>query len=216
VDKNDNQHIPFTYNAYMLEDRTINELIGLAKGIAADGLINKDEGLFLLGWLQRNAKYAENTIINILFSRVKVMLQDNVLDHEEQEELLQLLRSISGDQGQVHRQEATAASFPLDNPPPPIIIENKCFCLTGTFAYGPRKICEEAIIEKWGLVKTTISNWVDYLVIGNLCSEQWIHTTYGRKIEKAMQLRDDPSKIRPYGERIAIIHEDHWANHIFS
>lgn len=206
----------FQYNSYFLNDRTIDELIGVTKGIVADGSVNIMEAEFLLSWMERNAKYSQDRVVNMLYSRIKDMLSDNVLDSKEREELFQILKSITGEQCPAEVVEATSATFPINDPPPPVTIENKYFCLTGKFAYGPRRICEEAIIERGGLIKSHVTNWVDYLVIGSLCSEQWIHTTYGRKIEAAMILRDDPDRERPYGEKIAIIHEDYWARAAFS
>ncbi|KJS02301.1 MAG: hypothetical protein VR65_06070 [Desulfobulbaceae bacterium BRH_c16a] len=208
------QPINYACNSFFLNDRTIDELVGLARGILADGSANIKEAQFLLAWLESNAKYANDRIINSLFSRIKAMLSDNLLDKEEEDELLSLLRSITGEQLPEHNIVTTAASFPLDKPAPAVKIENKYFCLTGKFVYGPRRICEEAIIERGGFIKTSISDWVDYLVIGTLSSDQWMHTSYGRKIEYAMKRRDSPTP-RTYGEKIAIIHEDHWAKYMF-
>ena len=57
------------------------------------------------------------------------MLNDNNLDSNEQEELLDILRSITGEQLPDSVAEATAASFPLNTPQPPVIIKEKYFCL---------------------------------------------------------------------------------------
>jgi hypothetical protein len=202
-------------NSYFLNDRTIDELIGVARGILADGTVNIKEADYLLKWLERNAKFANDKIINSLFCRVSRMLSDNNLDKDEEEELISILKSITGEQNPEQAAATIAATFPLNNPAPKIKIENKCFCLTGKFAYGPRKICEEVIVERRGLIKTTISDYVDYLVIGTLSSDQWRHTSYGRKIEHAVKLRDSQNP-RTYGEKIAIIHEDHWAKYMFN
>jgi hypothetical protein len=42
-----------------------------------------------------------------------------------------------------------------------------------------------------------------YLVIGIFASRDWYNTNYGRKIERAVELRDS-------GSGIAIISEEHW------
>ena len=210
----DGQPINFSCNLVFLSDRTIDEMIGLARGIMADGKVNIKEAEFLLNWLERNAKYANDRIINMLFSRVRKMLSDDFIDNEEEKELISILKSITGEQNPEHIISTTAASFPLNNPAPDIKIKDKHFCLTGKFAYGPRKVCEEAIVERGGIIKTSISDWVDYLVIGTLSSDQWRHTSFGRKIEFAVKLRESPQP-RKCGEKIAIIHEDHWARCMF-
>ncbi len=199
-------------NMPMLNDRTIDELTGIAKGVVADGLVNQQEAVFLLDWLKRNAKYARDRIVVTLLGRIEEMLSDGILDNEEKKELFEILKSITGEQIPAETVELLSATFPLDKPAPPIIFEGKHFCFTGKFAYGPRKICEQAITERGGNMKTSISDWVDYLIIGNFSSEQWQHTTYGRKIEAAMLFRDQ--RKRTYGNQIAIIHEDHWAKYL--
>ncbi len=44
----------------------------------------------------------------------------------------------------------------------------------------------------------------NYLIIGTFGSRDWVHTSFGRKIEKAVQYRIA-------GCRLAIVGEDHWA-----
>ncbi len=48
---------------------------------------------------------------------------------------------------------------------------------------------------------------VDYLVIGTFGSEEWIHSAYGRKIERAIELRDKHGT--PY-----LVSEAHWTSAI--
>jgi NAD-dependent DNA ligase len=201
----DGQPLNRLYNCKRLNDRTVDELIGLSKGITADGLVNQAEAEFILHWMKKNAAYCQDKIVNSLYARLQDMLIDKHLDHEEQQELLILLKSISGEQFPSETVEATTAFFPLSKPAPPVHFEDQTFCLTGKFAYGPRRICEEVIIERGGGVKSHVSQQVDFLVIGSLCSSDWIHTSYGRKIEAAMEQFTS----------IAIIHEDHWAKYAF-
>jgi hypothetical protein len=48
-----------------------------------------------------------------------------------------------------------------------------------------------------------VTKRTDYLVIGTFGSRDWVHTSFGRKIEKAVSLRGS-------GSGIAIAVEDHW------
>ena len=50
-------------------------------------------------------------------------------------------------------------------------------------------------------MKKDVSGLTDYLVVGNLGSEQWYYGSYGRKIEKAIELQNQ-------GKPISIIEED--------
>lgn len=207
------QPINSGYNARRVNDRTIDELIGVVKGVAADGKVNLLEAQFLLSWMTRNAKYSSDKIVNLLYSRIKEMLADNILDLDEQKELMEILRDISGEHCPADQAEVTAATFPLNKPTPVLDIPQSTFCFTGKFAYGPRKECEKVITNLGGIVKNTISHFTDYLVIGTLSSSEWIHTSYGRKIEKAMDLRDNPPFQRRGKPPVRIIHEDLWANY---
>jgi hypothetical protein len=50
---------------------------------------------------------------------------------------------------------------------------------------------------------STPSGSSHYLVIGVFASRDWMYTNYGRKIERAVELRQ-------CGSGIAIISEEHW------
>jgi hypothetical protein len=55
-----------------------------------------------------------------------------------------------------------------------------------------------------GKVVGAPSSLTDYLIIAQLGSKDWMHSTHGRKIEKAVKLRDEDNA------KIAIISEKHW------
>lgn len=195
------------YNRKQLNDRAIDELIGLARGIVSDDVVNQKEGEFLLSWMEANIAFCEDPLINQLYSRVQEMLSDGFLAPNEQVELLGILKEFSGE-STVGQPTILASTFPLCKPPPPVHFRNNTFCLTGKFAYGPRAICEEVVKERGGEVSKIVTQTVNYLVIGTFSSTDWIHTSYGRKIEKAVTDRDNLG-------RIAIISEDHWAKAAF-
>jgi len=45
------------------------------------------------------------------------------------------------------------------------------------------------------------------LIVADMGSRDWIHSTHGRKIEKAMEVKSS-------GNLIAIISEEHWVKHL--
>ena len=90
---------------------------------------------------------------------------------------------------------------PINDPQPRMEYEGKRFCFTGTFEWGKRKDCEEKVKNLGGRLGG-INKSLDYLVVGKYESESWIHGQYGRKIEKAMELRQNFP--------VAIISEEHW------
>lgn len=200
----DGQVINRLYCHKRLNDRAIDELIGICKGIVADQSVNKKEAEFLLFWLQQNIQYSTDEIVSMLYSRIHDFLVDDLLDQEEHQELISILNEFTGESSIGIPKPTT---LPLDMPAPPIIFLKKTFCLTGKFAFGPRKICEGFVHSFAGTTVSDVSQKTDYLVIGTFCSSDWIHTSYGRKIEKAIDLKAN-------GQDIAIISEHHWAQHL--
>jgi NAD-dependent DNA ligase len=189
-----------------LDDRQIDELIGLSRGICADGAVNQKEAEYLEKWLIANKKIIDNPIIATLYKRVKEMLSDNVLDSEEANELFEALHNFNG--GEFEFGEILKATkLPLDIPPPDVVVPERNFCFTGTFAYGSRSFCQNAILEKGGQALSKVTQKLDYLVIGIYATDSWAHSSYGRKIEQAMEYRDR-------GFPVAMISEDHWVKFV--
>lgn len=195
------------YNRKRLSDRAVDELIGLSKGILADKNINQHEAEFLKSWMEANISFCEDPVVNQLYCRIQEMLIDGILDENEQRELMGILAEFTGESA-LKCKENLSSKFPLCKPAPEVEFPTMTFCLTGKFAYGPRHVCEEIVIERGGKCMSNVTNDVDYLVIGYLASFDWIHTSYGRKIEKAVDYRNR------YG-LISIISEDHWAETAF-
>lgn len=131
------------FNRNHIKDRQLDTLIGLSKGITADGQVNQPEAEFLQSWLIQN-RQSENPIIVNLLAKVTDTLEDGILDAEEAAELLAILRTLAGDSGEVG-EVAKTASLPICSPPPKLGFVDKTFLFTGTFAYGTRKQCQAAI-----------------------------------------------------------------------
>lgn len=197
------------FNRRRMDDRAINELIGITKGIIADNHINNEEATFLKHWLEANLPCSEDQMVNHIYRRVQEMLIDQVLQDDERTELMQLLKMFSGYTNSVDARLSLTSTLPLDDPQPPIIFHGSVFCLTGTFAYGPRRICTEIIISLGGAVNDKITLATDYLITGYLGSPDWIHSTHGRKIEKALQYREANGSP-------AIVSEDHWIQNVLN
>ena len=190
------------FNRKSVDDRLVDTLVGLAMGITADGVVTLEEAEGLRAWLIRNRGHTSNPIIENLYEKVETIFADGVMDTEEAKELFSVLSGYSG--GEHAPGEVSKPYLPLDDPAPKLIVEENSFVLTGTFAYGTRRECEREITVREGTVKEAISMKTDYLVIGSYVTSSWIHETYGRKIERAMELRNE-------GRGVKIVSEIHWA-----
>ena len=192
------------FNRKSIDDRQIDTLIGLSKGLLADGKVDQSEAEFLHSWLIQSRQTSDNPVIVNLLSRVDVMLEDGVLDAEESAELLSLLHTLAGEPSEVG-ELAKPTSLPISNPVPPITFKDNHFLFTGTCVYGTRRDCNSAIEQLGGINAKSVNKKLNYLVLGTYVTDSWIHESYGRKIEKAMQYRDE-------GVPISIITEEHWVN----
>lgn len=189
------------FNQKNIQDRQIDTLIGLSKGITADDAINQAEAEFLQTWLIQN-RQCDNPVILNLLDKISVMLEDGVLDSEESDELLTILRLISGDKSESGEASKTS-TLPICSPAPAIQFNGKSFLFTGTCAYGTRKQCQQVIESKGGINSSSVTKTLDYLVLGTYVTDSWVHESFGRKIEKAVGYRDS-------GIPLTIITEVHW------
>lgn len=191
-------------------DRKIDELIGICRGIIADNATNMQEAQFLLKWIEANSQVAEHYPFNILYNRISEMLKDGILDNEEQKELMETMAELTG--GDIICDDADidsmSSTLPLCKPSPSIVIEGASFVFTGIFTTGPRKQLSELVIELGGIIHDGVKKDTDFLVIGDIGSQDWAHSSFGRKIEKAIELRDQKKT------GIAIVSERHWARYL--
>ena len=196
-----------------VSERSVDELIGICRGVLADGSVVQSEAEFLLNWMKANRTDCLQWPMNMLFGRVSGMLKDGLLDHSEQVELFDLLNRFTGcgplpeevtESGLV---ASASTTLPLDDPEPAIAFDGRSFCFTGEMCYGPRRTCEALVAELGGIVRSSVSQKLNYLIVGTIGSMAWTHSVYGRKIEAAVSLRDQ-------GFHLALIGERHWLNEV--
>ena len=194
-------------SAPRLTDRAIDELVGLCKGTLADGIVTQEEAQFIANWIEANRHAADVWPANVLYKRIREMLEDGHLDPNEQAELLDLIADATGGGLAPTPEDASGSTaLPLCDPPPSVEFEGRVFCLTGKFVSGKRSDLQAAVEIAGGICKSSPSRTTDFLVIGEIGSRDWIHSTHGRKIEKAVTLRDEQ------GTGISIVSEQAWAD----
>jgi NAD-dependent DNA ligase len=188
-----------------ITSRQIDELVGLARGIVADGMINQAEVEFLQKWLAANMAISDQPMIRRLYDRVNMILADGIAEADECRDLLDTLDSFSNrdfELGEVLK----ATTLPLCDPAPTLLFDGRRYCFTGTFNYGGRKDCEAAAQAR-GASCGSLTKATNVLVIGTYATESWKHSNCGTKIIKAVDFREA-------GAPIAIVSEAHWASHL--
>lgn len=194
------------------QTRNINELIGICRGIAFDNQVTQDEAVSLAQWLYAQPDLLDTWPASVLYERLCDVLADGVVDQEEAAELLQLLRQVVGDKpgltesidtetGEV-AYEAASTTLPVTEPEV-IEFESMSFVLTGKFASGTRSECESEVLRRGGKCQKNPTKATNYVVIGDAGSRDWVHSTWGRKIEKAVALQED-------GSSVQVVSESHW------
>ncbi|MBI3039822.1 hypothetical protein HYY75_12385 [bacterium] len=184
-------------------ERSIDELIGLAKGLIADGILNEEEVLFLVQWMNSNEHCRGTWPANKLFKRLDHMLIDSDVDESERKELLVFLRDISENSPECSK---LVHPIPFEESQPQIIFFNRYFCLLGRFAFGPKKLLEAEIERRSGKVSDEVYMNTNYLIIGFLGNTDWRELPEGKMIKKALENRN----LRiPIGSPISIVPEDH-------
>jgi len=176
------------------------QLIGLCRGILADEELRDSEIVTLNEWLHRYRPLLPEWPGQMLARRVRAVLEDGVIEPDERADLQRLLERAAGMEGGQGFDVPT--TLPLTRPPPHIEYDQRRFCITGTFVYGPRRQVEAAI-EEWGGTISSVAK-AHYLIIGSTVTPAWKFGTHGLKIEEAVERC-------AAGRPIAIVSEAHWS-----
>jgi NAD-dependent DNA ligase len=203
----ENNQPPIGFHAANNEIKAVNTLYGLIMGISADQSVNDDEIHFLNLWLKDNEVYTNSFPLNVIKRRINDILADNVITIEEREDFQQTLTKIIGGAYQETGSPSGLSTDYCNEEPDSLIIQGSTFCLTGAFITGTRDKCEQIIIRLGGIPTSSITKKLDYLIIGALASRDWIATSHGRKIEKAMHYKEQ-------GSPVTILSEEVWVKHI--
>lgn len=96
-----------------------------------------------------------------------------------------------------------------DSNPPEVDFLGAAFCFTGVFVFadGDRNKCEAAVRARGGVCFQRPNRCLDYLVVGTYADGGWTYEDYGKKIETAVELKQQ-------GSGCAIIPESHWVKFI--
>lgn len=181
-------------------------MIGIAKGMLADGVINEEEATYLRAWAGSHPDALQHWPVNVIFARLQQYFVDGPIDAVGRRALQSLLADLVGGTASILLGYDGATTLPLDDPAPTIGWgPNNVFVFTGRFAYGTRPDCAHEATARGSACESNVTQRTTFLVIGTFGSEDWKHSAYGLKVQKAVKLRAEGFPIR-------IVGEDHWAN----
>jgi hypothetical protein len=178
-------------------------LVGIAMEVAADGRIARNDADLISAWLGGHAGMSDRPMIRTLFGQVGDVLSDRTLDETEYAGLLETLNSVSALGGAWGTPAAEVADLPFCRPVPELDFDSQIYCFLGTFAFGQRRYCEQAVIDL-GSTCAPFSRKTDALVIGAYAMADWRQHSLADSVVQAAQWRDA-------GAPIAIVSETDWA-----
>jgi NAD-dependent DNA ligase len=183
--------------------KATQNLLGICSGLMADATLNNKEITYLQTWLSENKNVTNTWPGSAIASRINEIMADGIITEDERIDLVSMLSEISGNYfHDTGSSTVESPILPIDDDPS-IFFKNMTFCFTGEFMYGTRANCERVVLRLGGMPIDNVTKKLDYLVIGSRISPIWANTTYGRKIEKAVNHRES-------GSELSIISEKQW------
>ncbi|MGE6334619.1 BRCT domain-containing protein [Stenotrophomonas sp. NPDC077659] len=182
----------------------LQRLHAVLGGIVADGRISESELRGLSDWMDEHVHLQGCWPYDEIGHLVAKVLADGLVDAQEQDLLRQFFSefiTLADDRTLTQPPLQVAGSLVgLCAVAPDIQFEQKGFCFTGASSRGTRSDIQALVTARGGRVHATPSKKVDYLIIGAEGNPCWSYACYGRKVERAVELRKE-------GLRIMIIHE---------
>lgn len=183
-------------------DGYIAELVGIVRGVVADGRVSSEEATHLVEWTRTHPGVSERWPADMLARRLEEIFRDGRVDSRERRLLESILGQLAENTAGLPRM---ATDLPVDRPPPRLQFPGRIFVFAGEMAYGPRHACEREMEELGGMCERAVTRRTDYLVIGSLAAEDWSQAGFGAHV-------DDVVKVRERGAKVAVVSESRWAS----
>lgn len=194
---------PRHFYQHRADDRLVAEMLGIVKGVLADGIVNDSEAVALMQWIHSHPDVAVHFPGNLLSDRLVRIFDDGIIEPEERADLTEILRQLVGEPEDQSSQLDRSTQLPYDAPPPTLLFDGWEYVFTGRFAYGTRARCERAVTERGGSTGSAITRRTNVLVVGTFGSEAWVQSAWGTKILAAMDAK-------AAGQPVRIVGEEHW------
>src|SRR5262249_35241930 len=153
------------FNRARRTERDLSEILGIAKAMLADGVVNDEEATYLKQWGQNHPDALAQWPVNLIFARLAHHFADGRIDEQERAALHDLLSARVGGLASLRLGYEGATSLPPDNPPPLICWgADEIYVFTGRFAYGTRADCEREVTQRGGTCERNVTRRTSFLV----------------------------------------------------
>lgn len=177
-------------------------MVGLVRGVLADGKVSQEEAEHLSRWTQDNPEVSTRYPANLLARRLERIFMDGRVDGREKKRLAAMLSQLVDAAGS-NGGFLLATDLPITQPPPEVVFEGQTFVFGGEMVYGPVHACEREVLELGGECERVVNRRTDYVVIGTLAAGDWSQSSFGALIEEVVQYRSR-------GVPIAVVTEEQW------
>lgn len=157
-------------------------LNGILEGIVVDGEISTEESENLRRWLYDNSYLSGHYPFDKVIAILEDVLSDSIVTAEESAYITETIGSILNP---VESLKAQVYS-----------VGGKHVCLSGNFAYGSKADVETYIIQRGGLIDSSVKKATDILLIGACECQAYSNGTYGTKVKKALEYNQKGSCIQ--------------------
>lgn len=192
----------------------IQVLQGILHGIMADDCVSMTEATQLQRWIDEHDHLKGTYPYDELESILLAVLADRDIDDSEQEMLRRFFEDfIQYSFAKRIRKEADRIKSGLTRERtlpaicavcPEIAFHSKSFTFTGSSMRAKRADIAREVERLGGVFVPNLTQKTDFLVVGAGGNPCWAFSCYGRKVEKAAELRKE-------GHSITIVHEsDFW------
>jgi NAD-dependent DNA ligase len=186
-------------------EQGLAEMVGMVRGVIADGAVSAEEAHRLSEWAKENPQIATRYPANLLARRLERIFMDGRADKRERERLAAMLAQLAENPTGFGGGYPLATDLPITTPPPDVVFEGETFVFGGEMAYGPLHACEREVRERGGICERSVNRRTDYVVIGVMAADDWSQAAFG-------ELIDDVVEYGGRGVHIPIITEAHWAD----
>lgn len=183
----------------------LQRLHAILGGIVSDGIVSESELRGLSSWLQEHEHLRTCWPYDEVDSLITSVLRDQKVDSQEHAMLKAFFSEFTAlmDDRTITSPVISEAGsvVGLCAVCPEIQFSGAKFCFTGASTRYTRSALSSTVERLGGEVVSAPNKHVKYLIIGADGNPCWAYACYGRKVEKAIELRKQ-------GVRILIIHEN--------
>ena len=192
----------YYYNAITTDLQTLQ---GLCHGILADGEITDKEIFDLDKWLDENEHLNTYYPYDEIRSLVLSIVSDGKVTEDERLVLKayfsQFVNLANTDIQQKIKEETKEVNISgLCTSEPIVNFDGETFCITGVLKNETKESLKQKITNLGGITTDSVTKKTDYLIVADNGNPAWAFSCYGRKVEKAVNMRKD-------GHVITLIHE---------